>query len=197
MAVKLRMKRLGNTHRPYYRVVAVDHRRKRDGRVIEELGTYNPLNTNEAQQSSFKLERCAYWLSVGAQPSQTVATLLKRQGLTATAGTRLADQPEDLDAAAAEAQARLQAEHEQRQRDKAEAQAKARAEAEAKARAEAEAAAAAKAEEQAKAEAQAKAAEAEAAEGESTEGEGEGESAGATDQPAESDGEPAPENKQG
>jgi len=88
MAVKLRMKRLGNTHRPFYRIVSVDERLKRDGRVIEELGTFNPLEKNEAAQVDLNLDRAAYWLSVGAQPSETVASLLKKKGLNPTPGTR-------------------------------------------------------------------------------------------------------------
>ena len=89
MAVKLRMKRMGNTHRPFYRIVSVDERRKRDGRVIEELGTYNPVDLNTDRQIEMNVERVAYWLSVGAQPSQTVAHLIKRKGLTATSGTKV------------------------------------------------------------------------------------------------------------
>lgn len=89
MAVKLRMKRMGNTHRPYYRIVSVDERKKRDGRVIEQLGTYDPMAPDEARQVKADLQRCAYWLSVGAQPSETVASLLKRQGLTPVPGTNV------------------------------------------------------------------------------------------------------------
>jgi len=129
MAVKLRMKRLGNTHRPYYRVVSVDERRKRDGRVIEELGTYNPLDKSEADQVKLKLDRCAYWLSVGAQPSDTVASLLKRSGLIAKAGTALDAQPEDLQAAAAAAKEKIAAAQSERDRIKAEEKAKAAEEA--------------------------------------------------------------------
>jgi len=87
MAVKLRMKRMGNTHRPFYRVVSVDQRKQRDGLVIEQLGTYDPLVSDESKQAKLDLPRCAYWLSVGAQPSETVASLLKRAGLNATPGT--------------------------------------------------------------------------------------------------------------
>jgi small subunit ribosomal protein S16 len=87
MAVKLRMKRMGNTHRPFYRVVSVDQRKKRDGRVIEQLGTYDPLMADEGGQVKLDLARCAYWISVGAQPSETVASLLKRQGLKPEPGT--------------------------------------------------------------------------------------------------------------
>ncbi len=93
MSVRLRLKRMGNRHRPFYRVTAVDQRRKRDGKVIEQLGWFNPLEKDESKQVELKADRCAYWLSVGAQPSDTVATLLKRQGLTAASGTKVQDQP--------------------------------------------------------------------------------------------------------
>jgi small subunit ribosomal protein S16 len=140
MAVKLRMKRLGNTHRPFYRIVSVDGRKKRDGRVIEELGTFDPREPDETRQAKIKLDRAAYWLSVGAQPSQTVAMLLRRHGMTAQPGTARNDQPADLDAAAAEAlaavgQAQTQRQHEQAARLAArqvEAEAKRKAELEAK-----------------------------------------------------------------
>ena len=87
MAVKLRLKRHGNTHRPHYRIVAVDHRAKRDGRVIEQIGTYNPMEPDHDKQAKVQPERVAYWLSVGAQPSETVASLLKRSGLDPRPGT--------------------------------------------------------------------------------------------------------------
>ena len=92
MAVRLRMKRMGNTHRPFYRVVSVDGRKPRDGVVLEELGTHNPLIEDESKQTDLKLDRCAYWLSVGAQPSETVSTLLKKQGLDPTPGKKVEDQ---------------------------------------------------------------------------------------------------------
>jgi len=149
------MKRLGNSHRPFYRIVSVDERLKRDGKVIEELGTYNPLEKDEAAQVEVNLDRAAYWLSVGAQPSGTVATLLTRRGLVAKAGTKLDDQPADLEAAAAEATAKYAEARQEAARKKA--QEKAEAEAQAKAAAEAEAKAAAEA--KVKEEAEAKAAE--------------------------------------
>ncbi len=92
MSVALRLARLGNRNRPFYRLNAIDSRTRRDGRVIEELGHYNPLEKDEAKQVAVKLDRCAYWLSVGAQPSRTVATLLKRKGLKAVSGTKVQDQ---------------------------------------------------------------------------------------------------------
>jgi small subunit ribosomal protein S16 len=92
MAVKIRLKRLGNRNRPFYRITAVDERRKRDGAVIEELGFYNPIDKIETRQATIKLDRCAYWLSVGAQPSETVAGLLKKHGLKPVPGTKVEDQ---------------------------------------------------------------------------------------------------------
>ncbi len=104
MSVRLRLKRLGSTHRPYYRLVSVDQRRKRDGAVIEELGTYNPLVADD-KQLDVKTERCEYWLSVGAQPSETVAALLKRAGLDVVVRER----PQAKRAAEARAAAEVQA----------------------------------------------------------------------------------------
>jgi small subunit ribosomal protein S16 len=76
--VRIRMKRMGRRHTATYRVTAVDGRASRDGRVIEELGFYDPGNKNEALRFSVNAERVAYWVSKGAQPSTTVRTLLKR-----------------------------------------------------------------------------------------------------------------------
>ncbi|MEX0742086.1 MAG: 30S ribosomal protein S16 [Phycisphaeraceae bacterium] len=87
MAVRLRLKRLGNRNRPFYRLAAVDQRQKRDGSVIEELGWYNPLAPAE-KQVELDADRCAYWLSVGAQPSQTVASLLRKSGVNPKSGTK-------------------------------------------------------------------------------------------------------------
>ncbi len=81
MAVRLRLKRLGRTHRPYYRIEAFDQRTKRDGRSIEQLGNYDPLEKDAAKQIVMNVERIQYWLGVGAQPSETVASMLKRRGV--------------------------------------------------------------------------------------------------------------------
>lgn len=81
VAVRLRLKRFGRRHRPSYRVAAMDSRSPRDGRVIEELGFYDPLASDATQQVSLKKDRIAYWLRVGAQPSDTVRNLLKREGM--------------------------------------------------------------------------------------------------------------------
>ena len=81
MAVRIRLKRMGRRHRPSYRLAAVDSRRARDSRVIEELGLYDPINANEDRQVVLKRERIEYWLSVGAQPSDTVRRLLEKNGI--------------------------------------------------------------------------------------------------------------------
>lgn len=81
MAVRLRMTRQGRSHQPFFRITAVDRRRPRDGRVLEHLGYYDPIAKDETKQVSLKRDRIAYWLSVGAQPSDTVRSLLKKYGL--------------------------------------------------------------------------------------------------------------------
>lgn len=78
MAVKIRLKRLGKIRAPYYRIVVADSRTKRDGRVIEEIGQYHP--TEEPSFIKVDSERAQYWLSVGAQPTEQVAALLKLTG---------------------------------------------------------------------------------------------------------------------
>ena len=83
MAVRLRLKRVGRTNRPAYRIVAADARRPRDGRVIENLGFYEPLHSDPEKQTNLNVERARYWLSVGAQASETVASILKKHGLKA------------------------------------------------------------------------------------------------------------------
>ena len=77
MAVKLRLKRIGARNTPAYRIVATDGRNRRDGRPKEELGTYEPLSKKEPNYS-INLERAEYWLSVGAQPSDTVRSFIRK-----------------------------------------------------------------------------------------------------------------------
>ncbi|RAP31283.1 30S ribosomal protein S16 [Candidatus Marinamargulisbacteria bacterium SCGC AG-343-D04] len=77
MAVAIRLKRFGKKKNPVYRVVSVDQRKPRDGKVLEELGFYNPKNMEELK---FNEERISYWLSVGAQPTATVRRLLASKG---------------------------------------------------------------------------------------------------------------------
>lgn len=81
MAVKLRMKRFGRKHRSYFRLNAMDSRSPRDGRVIEELGKYDPLEKDPAKAVQLKRDRIEYWLGVGAQPSETVVKLLVSNGI--------------------------------------------------------------------------------------------------------------------
>ena len=81
MAVRLRLKRFGRRHRAFYRLSAVDARRPRDGRVLEELGWYDPEAGSDDQKVSLKRQRIEYWLSVGAQPSETVRALLRKNGI--------------------------------------------------------------------------------------------------------------------
>ena len=78
MAVRIRLKRVGKIHYPVYRVVVVDSRKKRDGRVIEEVGQYNP--NEEPSFIQVKSDRIQYWLGVGAQPSDAVRRLLVLSG---------------------------------------------------------------------------------------------------------------------
>ncbi len=81
MAVKLRLKRLGRKHRSFFRLTAIEGRNPRDGRVLEELGLYDPENRIESQQVKLNDERIKYWLGVGAVPSDTVRSLLKKNGI--------------------------------------------------------------------------------------------------------------------
>ena len=78
MAVKIRLKRLGKVRVPQYRIVVVDSRKKRDGRVLEEIGKYHPKE--DPSYIDVTSERAQYWLGVGAQPTEAVAAILKVTG---------------------------------------------------------------------------------------------------------------------
>jgi small subunit ribosomal protein S16 len=101
VAVKIRLKRMGKIHAPFYRVVIMNSRTKRDGRAIEEIGKYHP--THDPSIIEINSERVQYWLGVGAQPTEQVAALLKItgdwqtfKGLPGTEGTlRLAEPKPD------------------------------------------------------------------------------------------------------
>ena len=98
MSVKIRMKRMGRKHRNFYRICATDTRSPRDGRIIEELGTYDPMIPETDARTLLNDERVTYWLGVGAKPSERVKVLLKKYG---PGGTHVA--------AAEQARARLKA----------------------------------------------------------------------------------------
>jgi len=84
--VRLRLKRFGRRHTPRYRLNAMDSRSPRNGRVIEELGWFDPTAVDPTAQIHFNADRIQHWLSVGAQPSETVVGLLKRIGVDPTPG---------------------------------------------------------------------------------------------------------------
>ena len=83
MSVKIRLKRVGAKNAPYYRVGVADARSPRDGKFIEEIGSYQPLKKGD--NCKIDLERAKYWVSHGAQPSETVASFIKK--LTKAAAT--------------------------------------------------------------------------------------------------------------
>jgi small subunit ribosomal protein S16 len=83
MAVRIRMKRVGAKNTPVFRIVVADSRSPRDGKFIEELGTYQPLK--KADNFTLDLERARYWLSKGAQPTETVASFIKKASKAAAA----------------------------------------------------------------------------------------------------------------
>lgn len=78
MAVRIRMKKMGRTHRHYFRIVAIDSRQPRDGRVIEELGTYDPHMRDKEGRVTLVPSRIKYWLSVGALPSDQCAVFFTK-----------------------------------------------------------------------------------------------------------------------
>jgi small subunit ribosomal protein S16 len=83
MSVKIRLKRVGAKNSPAYRIVVADGRSPRDGKFIEEIGTYLP--NQKANKVKINLDRAKYWVGVGAQPSETVASIIKKATRAATA----------------------------------------------------------------------------------------------------------------
>ena len=81
MSVKLRMTRMGRRHRPFFRINAVESRTPRDGKVLEKLGHFDPIEKDPAKQIVLDKERTQYWLDKGAIPSDTVSQILLRQGI--------------------------------------------------------------------------------------------------------------------
>ena len=98
MAVRLRMQKLGRAHQPFFRVVAVDSRAPRDGKVIEFLGHYDPLVPETDARAVLKNDKIDRWLSVGAQPSEKVGVLIRKYG---TNGTHLEQQKAAIERLAA------------------------------------------------------------------------------------------------
>lgn len=81
MSVRLRLKRTGRRNRPFFRIGAFHHTTRRDGKPVEDLGWYDPLAKDRDQAFRIDEERAKYWLSQGAQPSETVRSFLKRRGI--------------------------------------------------------------------------------------------------------------------
>lgn len=159
--VRIRLSRMGRTHRPFYRINAIEKRNQRDGKILENLGWYNPVEADPAKQVSLKEDRIKHWISVGAQPSDTCNDLFAKAGVIDAdklAAARQKRYGRRIEAMKAELEAKKVAEA-AAAKAKAEAEAKAAAEAEAKAKADAEAKAAAEAEAKAAAEAEAPASE--------------------------------------
>ncbi len=81
MAVRIRLKRLGRRHRAVFRLAAMESRNPRDGRVLEDLGAYDPTNKNAAEQIKLNTERVRHWLSAGALPTETARALIRKSGI--------------------------------------------------------------------------------------------------------------------
>ncbi len=81
MAVRIRMTRMGRRHRPFFRINAVEARTPRDGRVLEKLGHYDPLEKDDQKKVVLNLERVRHWMQLGAVPTETVAEILVKQGV--------------------------------------------------------------------------------------------------------------------
>lgn len=94
MAARIRLKRMGRHARPFYRLCVMDAKAPRDGRVIEELGHYDPLVPETDARATLNTERIAYWVGVGAEPTEKAATLIKKYGPN---GTHLAAQKAALE----------------------------------------------------------------------------------------------------
>lgn len=81
MSVKIRMTRMGRRHRPFFRINAVESKTPRDGRILEKLGHYDPIEKNAEKQLVLNLERVKFWMGQGATPSDTVAEILVKNGV--------------------------------------------------------------------------------------------------------------------
>ena len=169
MAVKIRMARIGRRHRPFFRINAIDSRTPRNGRILEKLGHYDPIEKDPAKQVVLKIDRVQFWLDNGAIASDTVAELLAKRGIEckhakaksarrdkarviAKSKGKLFNETQRIEVKKAVEKTKAEAEA------KVAAEAKAKADAEAKVAEDAKLAAEAKADADAKAEAEAKAA---------------------------------------
>jgi small subunit ribosomal protein S16 len=148
MAVKLRMTRMGRRHRPFFRINAIESRTPRDGKIIEKLGHYDPVEKDKSKQVVLNVERIKYWLDNGAIPSDTVSQILLQEGIKTKYGeertvrrgrARVIARAKGKLFTKAERAAAEKAASEAAEKAKTEAEAKAKAEKEAKAKAEAEA----------------------------------------------------------
>ncbi len=158
MAVKLRMTRMGRRNRPYFRINAIDSRTPRDGKIIEKLGHYDPIEKDLSKQIVLNTERVKYWLDNGAIPSDTVAEILLKLGIkTKYVEKRTVRRDRARVIARGKGQPFTKAERAAIEKAAAEVAEKAKVDAEAKAKAEKETKAKAEAETKAKAEAEAKA----------------------------------------
>ena len=98
MAVRIRMKQMGRKHRPFYRICAMDIRTPRDGRVLEQLGTYDPMIPETDARVVMDLERIQHWIDHGATPSDNIKVFLKKYGVK---GTHVEAQKQAVDRLAA------------------------------------------------------------------------------------------------
>jgi small subunit ribosomal protein S16 len=94
VSVRIRMKKIGRSHQSFFRICAIDKRSPRHGRVLEHLGTYDPRVKDTDARALLVADRVDYWLSVGAQPSERVAVLIKKYG---TNGTHISAQKTALE----------------------------------------------------------------------------------------------------
>ncbi len=85
MALKIRLQRHGSTHNPMYRVVVAESTARRDGKFVETIGSYNPSPKGKEVAFKIDVERANYWLSVGAQPTDTAKSLIKKANAAANA----------------------------------------------------------------------------------------------------------------
>ncbi len=151
MAVRIRLKKMGRRHRAFFRICAMDSRTPRGGKVLEELGTYDPMLPETDARAILKADRIDYWLGVGAQPTEKVNALIKKYGTSGTHADRqkaaigLLAQPKVIPDPGAPASLPKKPEPKPEPEAKAKAPAKAKTDAPAKAEADAKADAPAKA----------------------------------------------------